>query len=76
MSTEIKGWRVQIVGYTEGRIEGHVVPVDDLREHDLSADCWCLPDAEDETPFLEGTAQPFLHNSADGREARENTTLH
>lgn len=76
MSNETKGWRIQIIGYTEGRVEGHVVPVDDLREHDLSADCWCVPDEDEEVAFLNGTAQLLLHNSADGREVQENTTLH
>lgn len=38
----------------------HVVPHDDLREHDLTEACWCHPDEDDGT---------ITHNSLDGREA-------
>lgn len=40
----------------------HVLPVNDLREHAESADCWCNPD------FDEGV---YIHNSMDGREKFE-----
>jgi len=37
----------------------HVVPLNDLREHDDTADCWCRPREE------EGV---IVHNSMDRRE--------
>jgi hypothetical protein len=43
----------------------HVVPIGDLREHELSAECWCAPIEDADTPNL------WSHNSADGREAFE-----
>ncbi len=44
----------------------HTVPVNDLREHEASADCWCEPEKEaDIDPGLPGL---WRHNSADGRE--------
>jgi hypothetical protein len=44
----------------------HVQPIDDLREHEDSAQCWCRPSVEEEE---EGTL--IVHNSMDGREAFE-----
>lgn len=43
----------------------HVLPVDDLREHEPSEDCWCNPTEDDETPAV------MVHHSMDGREAFE-----
>ena len=43
----------------------HVVPQNDLREHDATRHCWCRPTEDDETPGL------FVHHSMDGREAFE-----
>lgn len=41
----------------------HVVPCNDLREHDTDGEeCWCCPRLEDGV---------VIHNSADGREAYE-----
>jgi hypothetical protein len=37
----------------------HVVPIDDLRQHDVRYDCWCKPTDDGEV---------FIHNSLDGRE--------
>lgn len=45
----------------------HIVPMGDIREHELDEDCWCEPDVgEDE----DGDAM-VIHLSADGREAYE-----
>lgn len=43
----------------------HVVPVNDLREHDQEATCWCRPmrDAEE--------ASVMIHNAMDQRETYE-----
>jgi hypothetical protein len=43
----------------------HVVPVNDLREHELSEDCWCIPIADEEEPSV------LVHNSMDQRESYE-----
>lgn len=44
----------------------HVLPVNDLREHDESWTCWCKPGIE-----RHGTCDLISHNSADGRELIE-----
>ncbi len=57
-------WR-NITGETEdGRLVTHVVPVDDLRAHSLTSECWCEPD-------LDEWYRVATHNSADNREAFE-----
>lgn len=45
----------------------HVIPLDDLKEHDDNAGCWCGPEVEEED---EGRV--IVHHSMDGREAFEN----
>ncbi|MDT8311914.1 MAG: hypothetical protein RQ732_10745 [Methylophaga sp.] len=40
----------------------HVVPIDDLREHESNQDCWCSPSLDDGV---------FVHNSLDQREKYE-----
>jgi len=43
----------------------HVLPLDDLREHEPSRECWCNPQQDEEMPVL------WVHNSLDGREKHE-----
>jgi len=43
----------------------HVMPVNDLREHESLATCWCHPTEDEETPGL------FVHHSMDRREEFE-----
>ena len=43
----------------------HVVPLNDLREHDTSLTCWCHPTPEDDEPRV------VLHHSMDERESYE-----
>jgi hypothetical protein len=43
----------------------HVLPIDDIREHEASMSCWCRPTEDDETDGL------FVHHSMDGREQFE-----
>lgn len=43
----------------------HVVPVDDLREHNSSKTCWCHPTPDDEDPGI------YVHHSMDQREEYE-----
>ena len=45
--------------------EIHVTPVNDLKPHLESADCWCRPVRDDEEPAV------VIHNSMDQREAHE-----
>ena len=42
--------------------EYHVVPLDDFKIHEISADCWCNP--EDDGGII-------IHNAADSREDYE-----
>jgi len=41
----------------------HVMPEDDLKEHDASIDCWCGP-----RRAKEGWSFVVSHNALDGRE--------
>jgi hypothetical protein len=43
----------------------HVIPMNDLREHAASTDCWCKPTEDDELPDV------WVHNSMDEREEYE-----
>ena len=43
----------------------HVVPIDDVAEHENSMNCWCGPVRDDEVPAV------VVHNSGDGRELYE-----
>jgi hypothetical protein len=43
----------------------HVVPLNDLRDHTASANCWCKPSEEDEWPGV------WVHHSMDRREEYE-----
>lgn len=44
----------------------HVVPLNDLREHDPSETCWCHPTLDDDT-----YDDVYIHHSMDGRELYE-----
>lgn len=44
--------------------EYHVIPLQDLRDHDCEASCWCRP-VQDVEDLI------YSHNSLDGREAFE-----
>lgn len=46
--------------------EGHVVPVDDLKVHILTPECWCCPAPDDDYPHV------LIHKSMDRREEFEN----
>lgn len=57
------------------KVEQHIYPVDDIKEHVLGEDdsCWCKPsvmDEDDLCPLI--TA---VHHSADGRELAESKYL-
>lgn len=44
----------------------HVIPINDIREHEDSQDCWCHPNLENKV---------WIHNSMDGRELLEQLSL-
>jgi hypothetical protein len=46
----------------------HVVPVDDLRPHELSPTCWCCP-SRDDASDEDGTV--YVHHALDEREKYE-----
>ena len=43
----------------------HTIPVDDLREHMESRECWCKPRQDEDEPHV------WIHNSMDRREEYE-----
>lgn len=49
----------------------HIIPLDDLRDHIDSEDCWCGPQEVDD----ECDEVVFVHNSMDGRERYESGEL-
>ena len=49
--------------------ELHVCPVNDLRPHEVTRQCWCRPKEDAEESLL------IVHNSMDGRENYENGKL-
>ena len=51
--------------------EAHVLPVDDLVEHDSSENCICGPDCEPVEKTDGSFAYFYRHHSLDGREAQE-----
>lgn len=49
----------------------HVEPVDDLREHVETKECWCGPRIIEQA----GCPDVVVHNSLDGRERFENLPI-
>ena len=45
----------------------HIIPVDDLREHEATPECWCCPSEEEDGIFV--------HHALDNREAYETGSL-
>jgi hypothetical protein len=44
----------------------HVLPLNDLREHEARKTCWCQPTQDEEEPLV------WIHHSMDKREEYEN----
>lgn len=42
----------------------HVIPLNDLKEHELMANCWCSPIRDEEDAYV------VVHNALDGRDRR------
>ena len=55
----------------EGVTTAHVIPVDDLVEHDADGDCVCRPTAEAVKQDDGSVVWVHTHHSLDGREASE-----
>ena len=51
--------------------ELHVVPQNDLIEHEVTEDCPCGPEARPQERHDGSVAWLIVHSSLDGREARE-----
>lgn len=52
----------------------HVIPVNDLRQHELSRECWCIPSVQTRfTNLLDPPMQEAIvtHNALDCREKSE-----
>jgi hypothetical protein len=47
----------------------HLIPMNDLKEHSLSPECFCQPVLSSTEPFT-----CYDHNAVDGREATERRT--
>jgi len=60
MTTPPRPYRYPLPGWPR-RLPMHVIPVDDLRPHIASADCWCSPVREPDVPV-------YVHQAADGRD--------
>lgn len=41
----------------------HVIPLNDLREHEINGNCWCNPTCDDDEIYM-----LWIHKSMDGRE--------
>lgn len=50
---------------TQGAAAIHITPIEDLRPHEHSAQCWCAPVEDGQEDGV------WLHHSLDGREAYE-----
>lgn len=46
---------------TRTGVETHVVPMNDLRDHDFAGECWC-------SPLKADGYEQWVHNSMDRRE--------
>ena len=51
--------------------ELHIVPLNDLVEHDTEADCVCVPEQRPVTREDGSVGWLVVHHSLDGREATE-----
>lgn len=53
--------------------EIHVIPVDDIKEHQTHPSCWCQPEVDFDAPDLPDpfNVVMYVHNAGDGREQYE-----
>ena len=57
-------WKLEGFVSEAGNLVQHIIPIDDLFDHELMPTCWCQPEI-DKVDFI------AIHNSADQREAFE-----
>lgn len=57
-------WILKVFVSEAGNLVQHVVPVEDMYEHELMPTCWCNPSIDSDDYLA-------IHNSADQREAFE-----
>ena len=58
-------WKLEGFVSEAGNLVQHIIPTDDLYEHELLPTCWCQPEI-DAKDFI------AIHNAADEREKFEN----
>lgn len=66
------GWRELKVRTPPVRVDIHVVPVNDLRDHELKPTCWCKPHEDQEMLCEQSPIFGYMHNALDQRELIEN----
>ena len=49
----------------------HVSPINDMKDHTESRDCWCDPKIVDVSTLGDGSKVMVVHQSMDGREIVE-----
>ena len=59
----MRGWKEGTFSSENGF---HVLPINDLREHEENGNCWCIPRIE-----YEEFIPIYIHNSMDRREEYE-----
>jgi hypothetical protein len=64
-SEVLTGWELVPIYWRNAVTVTHLVPCNDIRQHQLDPVCWCQPVEDQETPDF------WIHNSADGREKFE-----
>lgn len=58
-------WAAVTITDRAGAALVHVVPLDDLREHDMHAECWCRPTPDHDADTV------IVHHAMDRREDYE-----
>jgi hypothetical protein len=59
------GWVSAMVYEVDDTHHYHIVPVDDVRDHEVHTECWCNPTEDDEDPGI------WVHHAMDKREEYE-----
>lgn len=59
------GWIAVIVHERSGSSHFHILPSNDLKDHEADPMCWCVPEEDEEDPNI------WVHNAMDRREEYE-----
>lgn len=70
VETGMFGWAGFGVPITHRLHKWHVIPVGDIRPHELRAECWCKPVEDADVDIGLGVA--LVHRAMDGREDYQN----